>query len=339
MIQANALNDAFFLFALLCNLLVVGSSFYFKESKIFFLSLLVLAFKVGLCYASVYQVKLFSSLFLPFFFTLFVFLKGEKKIFAPINSYKFTLIAFIVLLSIILEHSTAFLARLSKLIFKEQFFHPVSEIGLVFFLVGGLFLLLKACKNLNFAYLFAFVLLYLPYLFINIDFELASLWLFIYLLYKQYKFAFYDVNTKLPNTKALQRLVKASSYSYLALFKLDNIKNLDSKEQQALEEITISFLSRVLENKLFLYKDGIYATVFTQANEAKQSLEMIREFLNKHSFRLGLKDHKTTISIAFVYIKPDFDLTLESARKCLIRAENEGGDRIISSRESNSSYK
>lgn len=329
MLQAGPLNNSFFLFSLLCNLLVLGSSFHFKESKIFFISALILAFKLGLFYAPFIQVKIFSALFLPFFFTLFVFLRDEKRIFAPINSLKFILLAFIVLVCFIEVNSPSFYAVASKAIFKEHFFHPLSEAGFVFFLISMVFLLIFAMKNLNFAYVLTLALLYLPLMFKQLNFELASIWLFIYLLYRQYMFAFTDFKTKLPNAKSLARFCKASKYKYLALFKLDDLSNLNEKELKALQDITISFLRRVLENKLFLYKEGIYASAFMDANQAKQSLEMIKEFLNKHSFRLGNKDHKTSVSIAFVYIKEDFELSLESARKCLLKAQNEGGGQII----------
>lgn len=328
----SSLNDALFLVSLLFNFLLLFLALYFKEERLFFLALLILCFKLGFAFASIYSVKLFSSLFLPFFFCLFVFIKEQGQIFCRVNILKVVLLLFIILLSIILEQNTNFNAIMSKKILSLKLIHPISDLSFILFLIASLFLLLATFKDMNFTFLIALFLLFLPFFSLKATAEFASIWLFIYLLFRQYKFAFYDKNTKLANKKALFRFAKGSDFAFIALFKLDMSKNdLDHKEKEALVEIIIAFLERVLEkNKLFLYKTDIYASLFKNGKMAKNDLEMIRAFIEKHSFRLGSKDYKTTMSIAFVYIKNDFEQSLEVARKALIKAGNEGGNKIIS---------
>lgn len=326
----SSLNDALFLLALVFDLILILTSIYFKEEKLFFLAFLLLIFKLGFFYASLYQAKLFASLFLPFFFAIFVFIKEQKQIINPTNAIKFALLAFVFLLSLYLEQNTNFNASLDKKFFIPQGFEPTSQLGLIVFILALIFLLLKALSDFNFAYVVALILAYLPFFSRFFTASFACMFLFIYLLYRQYRFAFYDKQSKLANKKALQRFYKGSSYDFLALFKLDKKEKLNEKKEQALSEITISFLNRVLDNKLFLYKEGVYASLFKDGNEAKQKLELIRSFIEKHSFRLGSEDYKTTMSIAFVYIKIDLEYSLELARKSLVKAENEGGNKIIS---------
>ncbi|EAL7253133.1 hypothetical protein DUH79_08295, partial [Campylobacter jejuni] len=83
-------------------------SFYFKNSRIFFLTLVLLGAKLPYFYTSFFQANLFVALFLPMVFTLFCLGKHHTLILSKKNIASITTLIFIGILSIILPRNTTF---------------------------------------------------------------------------------------------------------------------------------------------------------------------------------------------------------------------------------------
>ncbi|ECL0200404.1 hypothetical protein GQJ48_08655, partial [Campylobacter jejuni] len=208
-------------------------SFYFKNSRIFFLTLVLLGAKLPYFYTSFFQANLFVALFLPMIFTLFCVGKHHVLILNKKNIASITTLIFIGILSIILPRNTTFnSAGLEFHFIALDFFKPVSELGFLFFLVGLILIFIKTFKTKEYYLLIAFFTAYFQFLFQEGAgiryFEFASLVFCFYLLNHAYRLAFFDTLTKLPNEKSLTRFTKGKNNYIIALLHFNELK--DTKE-------------------------------------------------------------------------------------------------------------
>lgn len=258
-------------FSAFCELLLLGLSFYFKENKIFFIALTLLFFRIFYLFAPLLQAHFFTSLFMPFVFTLFALMPSEKIVFNKKNLSKVALLFFFLILGLILSKSTNFSASLNESGSKWLFLSPINDISFYFFGFEALLLLaLSWLKNKLFIFI-AFVLAFVQFLFqksLSFSyFEFASVFLLGFLALQHFRLFYYDEGTKLPNSRALKRFLKGQQKEFVVL-------KFAASEMSG-EKLARALLRLDLNARLFYVNESF---VFA-CDEAKSVLEALQKSL------------------------------------------------------------
>lgn len=296
-------------FSIFCELLLLIMSFYFKENKIFFIALALLFFRVFYLFAPLLQAHFFTSLFLPFVFMLFTLMPSEKIVFDKRNLSKIALLFVFLILGLILSKSTNFNASLSESGTKWLFLSPINDISFYFFVFEALLLLvLSWLKNKLFIFI-AFVLAFVQFLFQKAlsfsYFELASVFLIVFLNYEYFKQFFYDKQTNLPNHRALKRFLKGQKKEFVVL-KIKAQNFIDEKtaanetaaqkimSEKSLAQISAAQIARALlklqlNARLFYVNDDF---IFV-CDEAKSIKEALQKSLENSKFDFEIQSVKS----------------------------------------------
>lgn len=292
--------------SLIFELLALALSLYFSNARIFFLTLALLGAKIPYLFTSVLQAHLFVSLFLPFVFLIFFLKKFPAKIFDRANLSAILLLAFMGILALILPQNTHFVsAALNFEIFN--FFETINELGFIIFLSSGLFLGLKALRNLEFYPIVALVGMYVNFLFEKTweikYYEFASAVFCFYLLQNAYKALFYDALTKLPNQKKLEFFLKNKESYTLALLHFCELQST----KESYKKLILKQIAKILKRfrcQIFILNDD-FILVFKDKNAALHHLAYLESTLKN-----------THLSLEGEEFKPDFKIAWQ---------ENEGG--------------
>lgn len=266
-------------FSLFCEFFLLFISFYLKENKLFFIALTLLIFRGLYLFAPLLQAHFFSSLFLPFVFTIFALLPASKKVFEKSNIGKFIFLFLIFILGIILSKNTNFNASLSSSNFSLFFFDPISKLSFYCFVFEALLLSALSLLKNKFIILIAFILAFVQFLFTKTllfsYFEFASVFLLFYLLWQNYKNLYYDEDTRLPNLRALKRYLKGHDYELLSL----NI----SSQNELLNPVNLSKILEKLElNAKIFYINQCFILV---CNNASKLAEQLKAYFDNSQFK------------------------------------------------------
>ncbi|ECP7274618.1 hypothetical protein FUZ21_08700 [Campylobacter jejuni] len=296
-------------------------SFYFKNSKIFFLTLVLLGAKLPYFYTSFFQANLFVALFLPMIFTLFCLGKHHVLILNKKNIASITTLIFIGVLSIILPRNTTFnSAGLEFHFIALDFFKPVSELGFLFFLVGLILIFIKTFKTKEYYFLIAFFAAYFQFLFQEGTgiryFEFASLVFCFYLLNHAYRLAFFDTLTKLPNEKSLTRFTKGKNNYIIALLHFNELK--DTKESYT--KLILKQIAKILKRfraKIFIVEND-FILIFNDKNQALNHLAFLESTLKNTEFNLENENFKPDFKLIWQESEENLDKNLQSLRARLL---------------------
>ncbi|TQR40032.1 hypothetical protein DMB95_09155 [Campylobacter sp. MIT 12-8780] len=268
-------------------------SFYFKNSRIFFITLALLCMRFVYVYASLYQAHLFVCLFLPFVFVLFALLPASNLVLEKRNLSKIAILIFVLILGFFLSKNTNFNAALSTKLFENLDF--VSDIAFVFFLVLFMFFLIWCVLKAQIYLSVAFVLSFVQFLF-GLDaypfFEFASLFFVLYMFYHSYKIMYFDLVTKLPNQKSLKRyLIGLENYQIFIL----HFNELEAmQEKYAL--ILLKAIAKLLRKNFKNYKIFSVDKDFVFVVNDELVLKQIELFFSQVSFKL--ENEKVILSFA-----------------------------------------
>lgn len=296
-------------------------SFYFKNSKIFFLTLVLLGAKLPYFYTSFFQANLFVALFLPMIFTLFCLGKHHALILNKKNIASMITLVFIGILSVILPKNTTFNSMGLEFHLTElNFLKPVSELGFLFFLVGLILILIKAFKSKEYYLFIAFFAAYLQFFFQEGAgiryFEFASLIFCFYLLNHAYRLAFFDTLTKLPNEKNLTRFVKGKNNYTIALLHFNELK--DTKESYA--QLILKQIAKILKRfkaKIFIVKND-FVLIFNDKNQALNHLAFLESTLKNTELSLENENFKPDFKLIWQESEENLDKNLQSLRVKLL---------------------
>lgn len=259
-------------FSFVFEILALFLSFYLKNTKIFFLALALLSFRLIYLYSSIYQAHLFVSLFLPFVFLLFIITQNGILVFDKINLNKIFILLFTLFLSLFLSKSTVFNGSLGS--FELGIFHPISTISFLCFLAEILFLLFLNLRTKEWYLLAAFIASYIQFLFIPSlqasYFEFSSLIFVFYLGFKTYKNAFYDSSVGLKNYKALKRFCLGKEGMFLGILHFENLPSSFLKKMA-------KFIQTSLKTKVFFHQNQFICILKNEKDSEK--LEKIKNTL------------------------------------------------------------
>lgn len=264
---------------LVFELLALALSFYLKDSRIFFITLALLFARFTYLYASLYQAHLFVSLFLPFVFALFVVLKKSILVFEKKNLLKVAVLVFVGILALILCKNTNFNASMSQNLFNVPFFSPISQVSFIFFVAEFLLLFLYGIIKEELRFAFAFLLVFVQFLFTERSqsgfFEFSSLFFVCYLVWHSYKSLYFDTFTKLPNQKALKRMLLGLENYFLGALRLQGFSGLNSKQERVLLRKIAKILKKQDKQVRVFRVDEDFVFVFKNASE-----NGVKDFLN-----------------------------------------------------------
>ncbi len=306
---------------LVFELLALALSFYLKDSRVFFIALALLCARTTYLYASLYQTHLFVSLFLPFVFMLFVVLKKSVLVFEKKSLVKVAVLVFVGILALFLCKSTNFNASMSQILFEMPFFSPISQLSFIFFVVELLFLLLWGILKEELHFTLAFLLLFVQFSFEKFTqsgfFEFSSLFFVAYLVWHSYKSLYFDAFTKLPNQKALKRMLLGLESYFLGTLRVQGLNAVHSKKERILLKKIAKILKKQDKNVRVFSLDEDFIFVFKNASENE-----VKEFLNKlqkafETTNSLLKDFKFKALTSFVKKEGKFEEQISTLKASL----------------------
>lgn len=316
----NSLAPICFVFELLALFL----SYYLKDSRIFFIALALICARCTYLYTNPYQAHLFVSLFLPFVFMLFVVLKKSVLVFERKSLVKVAVLFFVGVLALFLSKNTYFNASMQESLFEVPFFSPISSVSFVFFVVEFLFLLLWGILKSEIHFTIAFALVFVQFLFnVGIQssfFEFASLFFVCYLVWHTYKSLYFDTSTKLPNQKALKRMLLGFEDYFLGALRLQGLSGLNPKQERVLLKKIAKILKKQDKKVPVFRVDGDFIFVFKSKNEnvAKEFLHTLQQGFDNTNSWLKDKELKLIASTAFVRNQAKFEDDLNTLKANLI---------------------
>lgn len=306
---------------LVFELLALVLSFYLKDSRVFFITLALLCARTTYLYASLYQTHLFVSLFLPFVFVLFVVLKKSILVFEKQSLVKVAVLVFVGILALFLCKSTNFNASMSQILFEMPFFSPISQLSFIFFVVELLFLLLWGILKKELHFTLAFLLLFVQFSFQKFTqsgfFEFSSLFFVAYLVWHSYKSLYFDAFTKLPNQKALKRMLLGLESYFLGTLRVQGLNATHSKKERILLKKIAKILKKQDKNVRVFSVDEDFIFVFK--NESENG---VKEFLDKlqkafETTNSLLKDFKFKAITSFVKKEGKFEEQISTLKASL----------------------
>ncbi|MCX2683830.1 hypothetical protein OQH60_08145 [Campylobacter sp. MIT 21-1685] len=297
----------------LCALIV---AFCYKNTRIFFLTLLLIGAHLPYFYTSVFQAHLFNSLFIPLVFTLLALIRTSNLLQDKRNCIQVFLLLFIGILSLFLPKSTNFTA--SNLHFDFiSFFDIPNEFALVFFFMSLFCLILHYLKRKELYLLLAFLGANVQFFFIetwiSAYFEFASFIFCIYLLYQNYKIAFFDSNTKLANEKKLHYYIKGKEQYYVALLHFKELQYV----QEAYAKLFLKHIAKILKRlklKIFIVNDD-FVFIFDDENTALNHLAYLESLLKNTEFCIENENFKLEFQICLEKNALTLQHTLKSLEK------------------------
>lgn len=310
--------DFFYILSVICEILSVFLAFYFKNTRIFFLSLCLIEARFVYLYTSVFQAHLFNSLFLPLIFCFLALRKDTKLILDKKNISALSALVFVAILGVFLARNTSFNSSVLDFHFLTlSFFKPMNELGLVFFIFMALILVMKCLKTREFYLLFAFFGMYLQFLFENAFtfFEFASLIFVFHLLYRVYKNAFFDSLTLLPNAKNLKRFVKGKENYIIALLHFNELK----QTKESYTKLILKKIAKILRRfkaKIFIV-DYDFILIFKDKNTALNHLAYLESLLKNTNFELENESFKIEFEIVWQENEKTLEQGIVSLRKKL----------------------
>ncbi|TBR79131.1 hypothetical protein DU473_07385 [Campylobacter novaezeelandiae] len=301
--------------SLIFEILALFLSFYFKNTKIFFINFAFIFFKLFYFYASTFQVHLFTSLFLPFIFFILSLKKQNDLIFDKKNISIVVFFLLISILGLVLIKNTEFNASMLNF-HLFSFFNPISELSLIFFIFELIFLSFICFKKKEFFYIIAFIGTYIQFLFnstLKVSyFELSSIVFCIYLLHQTYKNIFFDPLTKFPNEKKLMYFIKGKKEFSIALLHFTEFKfTKESYKKLILKQIAKTL--KYLKAKIFIVEND-FVFIFKDENTALTHLSYIESLLKnteiclenekfKPEFKIFLKNNQNNIKESLKFLR------------------------------------
>ncbi len=308
--------DFFVIFSVVCEILALLLAFYFKNTRVFFLSLCLLEARIFYFFSSAFMANLFNSLFLPVIFCFLCLRKDTKLIRDKKNISAVLALLFMGILGVFLPQNTSFNASvLSFEIFSA--FKPMSELGFVFFVFMALLLMLKCLKTREFYLFFAFLGMYAEFFFENnfAFFEFASSIFIFYILFKLYKNAFFDALSSLPNDKSLSRFVRGKEFYIIALLHFSELKHA----QNAYAELIFKKIAKILHRfkaRVFVI-DYDFILIFEDKNKALEHLAYLESLLKNTEFELEKESFKLEFKIVWQENAQSLAQSILSLRKSL----------------------
>lgn len=305
------------IFSIFFEILALGLAFYFKNTRIFFLSFALLVFHLPYLYASAFQAHLFVSLFLPLIFILLSVKQMGKLVIEQKNLSSVILLIFVAILSFFLSKNTNFnAANLDFHFLNLSFFKPLSELSFLFFIFIFIILIIKSFKNRE-SYLFlAFLGANFQFLFQSFwgfnYFEFASLVFCIYLIYQAYKIAFFDALTKLPNEKNLRHFVKGKDSYIIALLHFNEFRDT----QEIYLKLILKQIAKILKRfkaKIFIV-DKDFILIFDDKNTALNHLAFLESTLKNTELKLENEVFKPEFKLVWKENERGLSQNLESLR-------------------------
>lgn len=304
--------------SIICEVFSLFLAFYFKNTKIFFLSFCLIQARFVYFYTSVFQAHLFNSLFLPLIFWFFCLRKDTKLILDKKNMSAVLVLILMGILGIFLAQNTNFNSSILGFHFLNlNFFKPINELGFVFFVFMALILAVKCLRTREFYLLPAFFGMYLEFLFENAFkfFEFASFIFVFHLLHGIYRNAFFDSLTLLPNVKNLNRFVRGKEYYVMALLHFDELE----QTQEAYTKLILKKIAKILRRfraKIFIVGYD-FILVFRDKNTALNHLAYLESLLRNTEFKLEDESFKLEFRIIWQENKETLEESIQSLKKGL----------------------
>lgn len=252
----NLILDSLALLSFVFEILALILAFYFKENKIFFISLALVLARLLYIYTDTYNANLFLSLSLPLVFTFFVVLPKNTLVFEKKNLSQLIILAFMAVLALLLSKNADFITNIKEKIFGFTFFEPMSEISFIFFALEFLLIFLYSVKKDEYHYCLAFVLLFGQFLFASFGgvryFEFASFYFIFIIFFQAYTIAFHQPITKLGNLKAMKRFILGLDEFIIICLSFDELKNLELQSNKKRLKKVAHFL-RKQDKKLKIF--------------------------------------------------------------------------------------
>lgn len=305
---------------LVFELLALFLSYYLKDSRIFFIALALLCARTTYLYASLYQAHLFVSLFLPFVFMLFVVLKKSVLVFEKKSLVKVAVLVFVGILALFLSKSTNFNASMDETLFELPFFSPISSVSFIFFVVELLFLVLWGILKSEIHFTIAFALVFVQFLFswgiAGGFFEFSSLFFVCYLVWHTYKSLYFDTLTKLPNQKALKRMLLGLDDYILGALRLQGLNGLNPKQERILLRKIAKILKKQNKSVRVFRVDEDFIFVFKNEGEnvVKSFLSTLKEGFDSTNSWLKDKELKLIISTTFTKNESKIEESLDTLK-------------------------
>lgn len=289
-----------FNFSIFFEILTLSLAFYFKKTRIFFISFSLIFFKIIYLYSSLYQTNLFISIFMPFLFFIFILMKNTDLIFDKKNINKLAIIFLITFLSFILTNNTNF--NNDILNYDLKFINtPINDFSFILFIFELVFISVLSFIRKEIYMIFAFIGVYIQFL-ININYfyiEFSSLVLTIYIIYSTYKNTYYDKNTNLKNKKALIRYTKGLLNYQLALIHLEELNFTQEKYKNIILKIISKKLKKIKIQIFSINNDFVLLFKDMDKNQILDILAFVESLLKNIEFNIENEKFKPLIKIIF----------------------------------------
>lgn len=239
------------------EILALICAFYFKQGKIFFLTLALLLFRFLYFFAPLDRVNLLLAIFLPLLWFLFCLLPSKNLLFSRLNLSKaLTLLFFFffLLFCLKLPYTNAkideFLSSYAN--FTDFILLPFLAV----FILLALISFFNAQRYQALSLILAYISFFTSYAKEFFYFEFASLFFLGFMLYDRYKDLFFDPLTFLPNENSLKRFIRAKENLNFMLLKFELLDNLQEKYARL-------YLKKMAKILRYLSKDyKIFSTKF-----------------------------------------------------------------------------
>ncbi|TKX32668.1 hypothetical protein [Campylobacter aviculae] len=303
-------------FSLIFEFLALFLAFYFKNTRIFFITLALLIFHLPYFFASVFQAHLFVSLFLPLIFVLLGVKKISDKILERSNLSSVLIIFLIAILSFILPNNTSFNANSLDFHLNIPFFSPISDLAFLFFILFSFILIIQGFKRKEYCFFLAFIGANLQFLFDFLCgvkyFEFASLIFCFVILYQIYRNLFFDPLTKLPNEKKLMHYLKGENHYIIALLHFNELKHT----QESYVKLILKQIAKILKRfkaKIFIVEKD-FILIFNDKNTALNHLAFLESTLKNTELKLENESFKPEFKLVWKEKEGNFTQELESLR-------------------------
>ncbi|MGH2327198.1 hypothetical protein ACRCD5_02510 [Campylobacter taeniopygiae] len=307
-------------FSLIFEILTLFLAFYFKNTRIFFITLALLVFHLPYFFNSIFQAHLFVSLFLPLIFVLLGVKKISNKILEKSNLSSFLIIIFIAILSFILPNNTNFNASNLDFHLNLILLKPINKLAFLFFILCAFILIIQSFKRKEYYLLLAFVGANLQFLFdffCSVKyFEFASLIFCFVILYQIYQNLFFDTLTKLPNEKKMMYYLKGKDHYIIALLHFNELQYT----QESYVKLILKQIAKILKRfktKIFI-QNYDFILIFNDKNTALNHLAFLESTLKNTELKLENESFKPEFKLIWKENK-DKSLTyiLENLREKL----------------------
>lgn len=334
-----------------------GISVYFKRSRASYITLFLIIIQLSYVDINSYLTNGYNAILaivLPIVFAIFALLP-ERFLISKQSAARAFLLLFSFVLIYLLHEYTSFNDFASKSLFSLGIFSPVSQLGVIVFLIClfGILLMLNDDDKLYARFLWlSFVIAYFPF-FSPILLKYAIFFLSgsamiicMALLVEAYRMAYIDTLTQIPSRRALEEYASSLTRPYsVCMCDIDHFKKFNDNYGHHVGDQVLRFIATELKltdggARAFRYGGEEFCIVFSGRlkKECVPFLEVVRQKIEDKKFVVNRRrkneqirhDVQITISLGLSDSTSSntFSETIKAADKKLYAAKEAGRNNL-----------